>query len=39
VDGKGVYKINTRQLESGVYFIRFIDAKGIVTTERVTITK
>jgi len=39
VDGKGVYKINTRQLESGIYFVRFTDAKGVVTTERVTITK
>jgi hypothetical protein len=39
VDGKGVYKINTRQLESGIYFVRFTDVKGVVTTERVTITK
>jgi len=39
VSGKGVYRLNTTNLESGVYFIRLTDTAGNNTLERVTVTR
>ena len=39
VDGKGVYRLNTANLESGVYFIRLTDSRGNISLERVTVTR
>ncbi|MEW6136496.1 MAG: T9SS type A sorting domain-containing protein, partial [Bacteroidota bacterium] len=39
VSGKGVYRMNTTNLESGVYFIRLTDTTGNTSLERVTVTR
>jgi hypothetical protein len=39
VQGEGTFRINTRGYESGVYFVRFTDVKGVVSLERITIAK
>ncbi len=39
VNGKGVYRLNTANLESGIYFIRLTDSLGNASIERVTVTR